>query len=453
MHHGASAYKSGQNHRHTDTPNSYRYPIESLTYKLITLMIRPISPKPALAILAFCAITATSGATVTEPSLRPISVSPSNDHPFTAPLEEVGFVFDRCIKLYDDASVTVRCDGEVVATAISLDVDNYEGETRRQGTLIARFDRQNLPKGKTYTLCLTQGSVGWVERYNDIQVVNMAYTYNVDVPDNLGAPYCEIKYSSTVKDSDSYALQLQYSYEIAPIGNPAFLFYRDGELIGEIPADVSWDWNLGQVSPRFPEKTNFDFGVRYSLVLPAGSVSALHRSDIVNDEYDLSFVGHYQPSDAPLTYSWCSLFSDHTDVLDEVSFTYSSPVGITEGAVIELYEGDCETLVKTAPAYLNTDVNCCLVCCDFGGFKMTSEKGYTIVVPDDAVYLLLHPDIKAAGGKIKVFGSAGIDPIHISRDNSSDHSPLYDLSGRRVTHPIPGTLYIKNGAKFIHPHR
>jgi len=401
--------------------------------------------------MAFCAITAGMRATEIEATLRPSSTSPSAERPFVSPLEEVGFVFNRfCIKLFDNASVTIKCDGEVVATAVSLDIDNYDGELGKQGTLIAKFDKQNLPKGKTYTICLSKGSVGWVECYNNIQIVNMEYSYDVTVPDNLGTPETYIKDDSSVFDSDDLASVLYYRYEIAPVGTPNFLFYKNGEFVDEIPADVSWDWDLGQVRPQFPEKTDFEFGVRYSLVLPAGSVSALRRDDIVNEEYALNFVGCYKEPDAPFSYIWCSLFTDHSDVLNVVGFTYDSPVGVSEGAMIELYEGDCETLVKAAPAYLETGVNCWLVCCDFGGFKMTSEKGYTIVIPDGAVYLQEFPDIMGTGGQVKVPGNAGITDMTVQ---GMDDALIYDMMGRVVDNPIPGSLYIKNGKKFIYKQR
>lgn len=401
-------------------------------------------------LLAFCALPTSMCATEIEATLRPVATSPSATQPFFDPLEEVGFVFDRCIKLIDNPTVTIKCGDKVVATAVSVDIENYDGELGKQGTLIARFDKQNLPKGETYTICLPKESVGWVECYNDIQIVNMAYSYDVEVPENLGTPHSEIKPDSAVSDSDSFALCLYYGYEIAPVGTPNFLLYRDDKPICEVPADVTWDWNLGTVRPQFPEKINFDLGVRYSLVLPAGSVSALRRDDIVNEEYTLSFVGAYKESDAPFSYIWCSLFTDHSDVLDVVSFTYDVPVSVTEGAEIELYEGDCETLVKSVPAYLNTDANCWLVCCDFGGFHMTSEKGYTLVVPDGAVYMQQFPEIKAAGGKINVNSSAGLTGITTSQN---ENTTVYDMMGRKVTHPVPGTIYVRNGVKFIYRQR
>lgn len=401
-------------------------------------------------LMAICSFTTSMTATEVEATLRPLYTTPSANMPFTAPLEEVGFIFDRCIKLFDGASVSILCGEQVVATAVSLEVENYDGEKIKQGTLIARFDKQNLPKGKSYSICLSKGSVGWVECYNNIRIVNMAYSFSVDVPQNLGTPTTELAYDSPVWDSSNLALCVYYGYEIAPVGSPEFLLYKNGELIDKIPADVTWDWDLGQVRPRFPQKVNFEFGVRYRLVLPAGSVSALYRDDIVNEEFALNFIGYYTEPDAPFTYKWCSLFADHSDVLNEVSFTYDIPVGVAEDAVIELYEGDCETLIQSAPAYLDTDVNCWHVCCDFGGFRMTSEKGYTIVIPDGAVYLQQFPDVKSIGGKITVSDFSGLSNITFQRE---DNALYYDMIGRVVKNPIPGSLYIKNGRKIIYQER
>lgn len=401
-------------------------------------------------LMAICSFTTTMTATEVEATLRPLYTTPSANMPFTAPLEEVGFIFDRCIKLFDGASVSILCGEQVVATAVSLEVENYDGEKIKQGTLIARFDKQNLPKDKSYSICLSKGSVGWVECYNNIRIVNMAYSFSVDVPQNLGTPTTELAYDSPVWDSTNLALCVYFGYEIAPVGSPEFLLYKNGELIDKIPADVTWDWDLGQVRPRFPQKVNFEFGVRYRLVLPAGSVSALYRDDIVNEEFALNFIGYYTEPDAPFTYKWCSLFSDHSDVLNEVSFTYDIPVGVAEDAVIELYEGDCETLIQSVPAYLDTDVNCWHVCCDFGGFRMTSEKGYTIVIPDGAVYLQQFPDVKSIGGKITVSDFSGLSNITFQRE---DNALYYDMIGRVVKNPIPGSLYIKNGRKIIYQER
>lgn len=88
----------------------------------------------ALALTALSSIAPSMMATEFEATLRPISTSPSKDKPFVDPLVEVGFIFDRCIKLFDTPSVLIKCDGNVVASAVSLDIDNYVGETTKQGT-------------------------------------------------------------------------------------------------------------------------------------------------------------------------------------------------------------------------------------------------------------------------------------------------------------------------------
>lgn len=81
---------------------------------------------------------------------------------------------------------------------------------------------------------------------------------------------------------------------------------------------------------------------------------------------------------------------------------------------------------------------------------MTSEKGYTIVIPDGAVYLQQFLDIKATGGKIKVSGTAGIPDMTI-QPNSNE--VIYDMTGRIVKKLINGNLYIKDGLKFRYQQR
>jgi hypothetical protein len=58
---------------------------------------------------------------------------------------------------------------------------------------------------------------------------------------------------------------------------------------------------------------------------------------------------------------------------------------VAEGAKLQLWETDNNTLVKEADAYLDTQVNCWAVSADFGGFQMQPEVGYTFVIPEGAV--------------------------------------------------------------------
>lgn len=44
--------------------------------------------------------------------------------------------------------------------------------------------------------------------------------------------------------------------------------------------------------------------------------------------------------------------------------------------------------------------------------------------------------------------AAGIENV-IGAETRQDDNAIYDLLGRRVTNPLPGTIYIRNGKKFV----
>ena len=82
----------------------------------------------------------------------------------------------------------------------------------------------------------------------------------------------------------------------------------------------------------------FDKGINYKLVLPAGSVSSVYREDITNDEVVFNFIGGYNGRMDSFTYTWCSLYTDHSGILGEVSFIYDRPIEIAPDAKILLHE-------------------------------------------------------------------------------------------------------------------
>ena len=48
---------------------------------------------------------------------------------------------------------------------------------------------------------------------------------------------------------------------------------------------------------------------------------------------------------------------------------------------------------------------------------------------------------------VAVGDHSGIDGI--GTEGGSENAVLYDLFGRKVTNPVPGTIYISNGRKVI----
>lgn len=368
------------------------------------------------------------------------------DRSFTRPLDEIGFYFDGGIKLLDGAKAVVICGGETVATASRMEVSNYTSSKRTQGTLAIFFDGQILPKGKEYTLKVAAASIA----SETDGTKNAEFTQSFSVPENLGPAHFDVEDGVTIAKTSRYGGGLYPCYwgiETEAAGEPYFILYREGVAVREFPAYVTWDWDLGQAYPRIEEEMCFEKGVHYSLVLPAGSAHAMYRDDIVNEEVVLNFIGGYEETVQPLNYVWCSLFTDHSDVLNIVTFTYDRPVRVAEGAKLQLWEIENNTLVKEADAYLDIQANCWNVCADFGGFQMQPETGYTFVIPEGAVIAEDGNPVVNPRHAIALNGSSGIENISIE-DKDCD-APVYDLFGRKVHVPQPGTIYIQSGKKIM----
>lgn len=385
-------------------------------------------------------------AKIVEPSLCPGWCSLKSDKPFVMPLEDVSINFNCPIKLMDTQKVEVLCEGETVAESLSLNVINDKEITGWDGTLVAHFDSRLLPKGKSYKLVVHEGTVGWTESYNDIQVVNMENEHTFFVPATLGEP--EIFADTRISDSRTIT-GISYLYETATVGDACFELYREDEKIGEYLLEITnWSTPLSIIHPDYNEFIPFEQNVRYSLVLPAGSLSSIYRDDITNEEVKIDFVGCYVDPSLPFSYIWCSRYTDHSNVMGEVTFTYDRPIALTDEAKVQLWEGDGEILVKEVIPWINTDVNCWMLVADFGGIPLTSEKGYTLVIPDGALISTDEISVKSSRSELSIGGNAGIDNIIVNQ--SPSNSPVYDLFGRKVDKPISGSIYIQDGKKIIY---
>ena len=170
----------------------------------------------------------------------------------------------------------------------------------------------------------------------------------------------------------------------------------------------------------------------------------MYREDIVNEELVFNFMGGYEEPLAPLNYVWCSLFTDHSDVLGIVSFTYDRPVRLSEGAALQLWECDGNTLVKEVTAYLDPQSEGRTVSADFGGFQMAPGVGYTFVIPGGSVIAADGDPVVNLRNAFALDGTSGLGTINVETAGS----PVYDLSGRETTTLLPGTIYISIGRKF-----
>ena len=106
-------------------------------------------------LLGLQAVSAGGNTSTTAPIMWPVSYTISSEKPFVYPLEEIGIIYDRAIKLMDGVTtpITIQADGVVVAEATSLEIINSTSSKSTEGMLNVHFEKQNLPKGVTYQLC------------------------------------------------------------------------------------------------------------------------------------------------------------------------------------------------------------------------------------------------------------------------------------------------------------
>ena len=391
---------------------------------------------------------ATAESVKTAPDMWPTSCTIETRTPFVSPLDEVDIYFGCNIKLMETATepIVVKCNGVVVAEAKSLEITNFSDGKTEKGLLTVNFEKQNLPKGAAYTLCLPEGVIGAREVMYGYQRVNSANDIDFTVPSTL-EPLNDTQVERYYHDSNSY-IMLYWRNEIKPVGEPVFHLYRENEKIAELPVEVECHGGFGEVSPVFNDYTPFEKDVNYKLVLPAGSVSAAYRDDIINEEIVINFTGSYVDPTLPFTYQWCSLDKDYSGVLGIVSFTFQRPFLIEPDVKIQLFENSpSQQLIMEVTPWINTSINCFVLECDFGGYTREGEWEFSIVIPEGA---LISTDGKAISARSEFrYISTGVEKI--GKDSDVDEpQPYFNLQGIKVDKPKEGNLYIHKGKKVIY---
>ncbi len=382
------------------------------------------------------------------------------DRPFVHPLEFVDFYFDGAVALGHSHKAYIKDgNGDIVIESEGAQSDNYVGSKRTQGRVVFFFDKFLLPLGKDYTVVVEPGAI---IRMGESDICNDEISVQFTVPADLGdiRPYINIggveveKPSSDTMINSASSVCVYWWTETRSVCDPQWKLYRNGELEGTYPAYVTWDWDLGQAYAEFGENKRFDKGALYTLVLPAKSVVSEYRDDIFNREVRIEFTGGSEaPEPGPLQFSWCSLYTDHSKVLDKVWFRYDEPIEVSADAYVELYElrqeSDADVLVdvlvKKAPAWLDTSINCFNLCADFGGFEMKDNTGYYFVIPEGTVSSILD-DRTNKRQSMAIDNTSGVEAISVA-DTGAE--PLYDLNGRLVMNPQPNTIYVRSGRKII----
>ena len=370
--------------------------------------------------------------------------------PVVYPVEELFFTFDGAVAVAGNSVATIYFGKEAVAEGV-LSVSNYTGQTWTQGCAIIKFDPPLLlPKGKTYSLVVPEGTIF---REGDPSVSNDELSVEFKVPENLGPVHFDVKDGVTIDKTTGYGglPTFYWGIETEPVGEPSFILCREGVPVREIPAYVTWDWDLGQAHPETEEGMRFEKGVHYSLVLPAGSARSMYRGDIVNEEAVFNFVGGHEEPVPPIDYAWCSMYTDQPDgTLGVVKFYYKYPVALSANPVVQLCIGEEDRVVKEAVPVLSEEEN------EYGRYVMTVDfedtplepmKGYSIVIPEGTLVRTSGDPVINGRNEVSVGDASGVTDI-LSTD-PDNHPVAYSLEGHIVTAPQKGNIYIQNGKKLI----
>lgn len=367
-----------------------------------------------------------------------------------APLSEFSLSFDGEVDVFYNPSIAnIYCNGKVIETAMVYP-KNEVGPERTQGWIIGEFlEPLVLPKGKSYKIVLPANTAYSVDNPD---LTNDEITLEFEVPENLGPCDADIEDGSVIASRES--ITFFWGTETAAVDPDAKAkLFREGVAVRRFLFNVSWDWNLGQAHVEFGEMLNFENGVRYSLVLPAGTVSAQYRSDIVNEEAVLNFIGGYTEPLPTIDYVWCSLFTDHpSDNLGEVSFHYTQPVMLSENPEVQLWIEEDNQLVKSVIPTLAEEDGKWILTADFEQTPLIPEKGYTIAIPEGTLISASGDVVVNSRKSIKVPDSSGIESITVSDDVASD---IYSIDGvlvkRSATEEdfqnLPQGIYIIGGRK------
>jgi hypothetical protein len=364
------------------------------------------------------------------------------DRPVCYPIVDIGFTFDGAIAIVENSTATVFFDGQPVETGV-LSCSNYTGKKRTQGTAVITFDSPLiLPKGKSYRLVVPEGVIF---REGNPDISNEEIGVEFSVPATIGPARPSIEEGSIVENAKR--IGFYFGVETAPIENGKATLLRENVPVREYDCDVSWDWNLGYAGIDFGEKINFENGVRYSILLQEGSISALYRPDIVNEEAVVSFIGGYAEPVKPIQYIWCSLYDHHpTDVLGEVKFFYDLPISLSANPLIQLYIENENLIVKEVVPTVSRENEYWVLTADFEDTPLVSEEGYSIIIPEGTL-VTEDGDIVVNQRNVMTIGnSSGVSDIKdsnhnitvlngmISIDNASNgnHITLYSLDGQVV---------------------
>ncbi len=202
-------------------------------------------------------------------------------------VDTIALTFDceESCSWYEFIHAYIYCDGiEVVS---GMGIPDFEKPTQYADNIALIKIGGNsitgiLPKGKSYQLHILPEVIcnndNGILRYNDNIYIDFT------IPDNLGHGIPSINAGETIVSAETVTIEFPTEVTVAD-GTSLSLTHNGIREQTPVKADGN------KVIAEFEETLYFDDGIEYTLSLPAGSVSAKYRDDIVNLETSINFIG------------------------------------------------------------------------------------------------------------------------------------------------------------------
>ena len=245
---------------------------------------------------------------------------------------------------------------------------------------------------------------------------------------------------------DTYTLKGDrgHKFTLRPVEESWLAFHEDSRVYSFVFSMTNKNGNFtnGTHSPRFFKlvvpftMSAVQYATYYgdkTVKLPAGLTANVGEIDAQKHMLKLTPIGNVVPANTAV-------------IITGAAGNYTLNVSTEAGSVPakndlkgSLTEIPATTVSSASVAYYAMGYNTEAQKVSFGLVEGTS-------IPAGKAYIEIS---KTAGAAPEVLGDFLISSVqHVQRD--TDSATIYDLNGRKVTQPVSGQLYVRNGKKFIY---
>lgn len=245
---------------------------------------------------------------------------------------------------------------------------------------------------------------------------------------------------------DTYTLKGDrgHKFTLRPVEESWLAFHEDSRVYSFVFSMTNKNGNFtnGTHSPRFFKlvvpftMSAVQYATYYgdkTVKLPAGLTANVGEIDAQKHMLKLTPIGNVVPANTAV-------------IITGAAGNYTLNVSTEAGSVPakndlkgSLTEIPATTVSSASVAYYAMGYNTDAQKVSFGLVEGTS-------IPAGKAYIEIS---KTAGAAPELLGDFLISSVqHVQRD--TDSATIYDLNGRKVTQPVSGQLYVRNGKKFIY---